>query len=167
MDPQTKKTDVWMLSLADRKASRLLTNPSISESESEATFSPDGRWIAYTSGEGGMPEGATCRSFRPRTGSGKCQAERVGAHPRWGTDGKELFFDIMGTMAAVSVTGLGPETSSDQARRRHCLRDCSAAAPHNFDVADAGQRFLVQLVPGEALPITVVVNWKSGLSLGR
>ena len=40
VDPQTKKTDVWMFSLADRKASPLIDNPSANESE--ATFSPNG-----------------------------------------------------------------------------------------------------------------------------
>ena len=45
--------------------------------------------------------------------------------------------------------------------------------PHNFDVADRAERFLVLLNAGTLTatggppPITVVVNWKSGLSLPR
>ena len=88
------------------------------------------------------------------------------AHPRWGTDGKELFFDIVGTMAFVSVTASGGAELKHGAQKT-LFAGLLGGAPHNFDVADAGQRFLVQLVPSETLPIAVVVNWKSGLSLGR
>ncbi len=48
-----------------------------------ATFSPDGRWIAYGSNESGKPE-IYARPFPAPAGGG-------GA-PRWRRDGKELFF---------------------------------------------------------------------------
>ena len=54
------------------KASPLLNNPLFNESE--ATFSPDGRWIAYTSDEDGSRQ-VFVQSSRPRTGSGECQPE--------------------------------------------------------------------------------------------
>jgi len=164
-DPQTKKPHVWVLSLADRKASRLLNNPSISESESEATFSPDGRWIAYTSGEGNSRK-VLVQKFPTADGTWQASSGGVGAHPRWGTDGKELFFDTIGTMAAVTVTVSGGREFRHGAQRT-LFAGLLGGSTHNFDVADAGRRFLVQLVPGETLPIVVVVNWKTGLALGR
>jgi eukaryotic-like serine/threonine-protein kinase len=161
-DPQTK-TDVWMLPLVgDRTPRRLLAD---SYNESEATFSPDGDWIAYQSDESGARE-VYVRRFP--NADRKWLVSSRGAHPRWGSNGKELFFDNGGTMAAVTVTGLESGGKPGAPTR---LFPGLQNVPHNFDIADtAGRRFLVLLTPGitgEAAPITVVVNWKSGLSLGR
>ena len=92
------------------------------------------------------------------------------ADPRWGSD-DELFFDITGTMAAVRVTGLGVGGEFKPGAPTRLFNGLTALPPHNFDVANAGRRFLVLLAPGAVTgvvaPITIVVNWKSGLSLGR
>ena len=50
--------------------------------ELSATFSPDGRWIAYGSNESREPE-LYVRPFPAPAGGGA---------PRWRQDGKELFF---------------------------------------------------------------------------
>jgi hypothetical protein len=45
--------------------------------------------------------------------------------------------------------------------------------PHSLDIASDGRRFLVLLTANtgtqaaSAVPVTVVVNWKSGLALAR
>ena len=44
-DPKTK-SDLWVLSLADKKATPLVNTPF---NETHAQISPDGKWIAYTS----------------------------------------------------------------------------------------------------------------------
>jgi len=71
----------------------------------------------------------------------------------------------------VSVTGLGPGGEFRPGTPQPLFAGLLDQPPHNFDVADAGQRFLVLMTPGAATgalaPITVVVNWKSGLSLTR
>ena len=166
-DPQTK-TDLWMLPVVgDRKPSRLLATPF---NEGEATFSPDGRWIAYTSDESGTRE-VYVQKF-PTSDRKWHVSNRLAAHPRWGSDGKELFFDSGGTMTAVSITDTGPRGELMPAAPKRLFTGLSDLPPHNFDVAGAGQRFLVLLSPqltstGQLPPITVVVNWKSGLPIGR
>ena len=164
--PQTK-SDLWMLPLAgDRKPVRLLATPF---SEIEATFSPDGRWIAYTSDESGTRQ-VYVQKFPTADRKWQVSSGRLGTHPRWGPDGKELFFDAGGTMMAVSVTRLGPGDEIRPGAPKRLFDGLLALPPHNFDVAHDGRRFLVLLSPGIATrsaPITVVVNWKSGLSLGR
>jgi Tol biopolymer transport system component len=58
--------------------------------ETQGQFSPDGRWIAYTSDETGRNE-VYVRSFP--TGSGKFQiSNNGGTQPRWRGDGKEIYY---------------------------------------------------------------------------
>jgi dipeptidyl aminopeptidase/acylaminoacyl peptidase len=45
--------DIWVLRLSDRKAEPFLATPA---SEASPKFSPDGRWLAYSSNESGRPE---------------------------------------------------------------------------------------------------------------
>ena len=53
-------------------------------------FSPDGRWVAYTSDETGRRE-VFVTSFPP--GGGKWQiSDGGGSQPKWSRDGRELFF---------------------------------------------------------------------------
>ena len=58
--------------------------------EASGVFSPDGRWIAYTSNEAGQPN----VYVQPFLGAGgKYQVSRDGGdQPVWRADGKELFY---------------------------------------------------------------------------
>ena len=49
----TTERDIWVLPLSDRKEQPFLRTPF---TEGAATFSPDGRWLAYVSNETGRPE---------------------------------------------------------------------------------------------------------------
>ena len=65
-------------------------------------FSPDGRWIAYTSDEGGQPN----VYVQPFPGAGgKYQVSRDGgSYPVWRADGKELFYlGADATLMAVPI----------------------------------------------------------------
>ena len=164
-DPQTK-TDLWVLPLGgDRKPSRLLATPF---NESEATLSPDGHWMAYTSDESGARQ-VYVQKFPTSDRKWPVSSGRIGTHAHWSPQGDELFFDGGGIMYAVSVTGLEPGGEFRLGPPKRLFDGLLALAPHNFDVLDAG-RFLVMLAPetgtGTA-PITIVMNWQSGLSLAR
>ena len=69
-------------------------------------FSPDGRWIAYTSNESGQPNVYVQPFLRA---GGKYQVSRDGgSHPVWRADGKELFYlSAAGTMMAVPINATG------------------------------------------------------------
>jgi serine/threonine protein kinase len=58
--------------------------------EEQPQFSPDGKWIAYTSDESGQPE-VYVQPF-PTTGSKWQISNSGGTQPMWRRDGKELFF---------------------------------------------------------------------------
>jgi serine/threonine-protein kinase len=71
--------------------------------ERHGTFSPDGRWLAYTSNESGMYQ-VYVRAFPDK--GGKWQISNAGgAYPLWSSNGHELFFrtDDNRIMAATYV----------------------------------------------------------------
>ena len=74
--------------------------------ETEASISPDGRWMAYGDGRSGTPE-VFVRPFRG-TG-GQKQVSAGGRDPVWSRTGRELFYlgvqDYRITVAGYAVTG--------------------------------------------------------------
>jgi serine/threonine-protein kinase len=54
------------------------------------SFSPDGRWLAYTSNQSGTYQ-VHVRPFPDRGGQWQVSSNG-GTHPEWGRDGKTLFF---------------------------------------------------------------------------
>jgi Tol biopolymer transport system component len=163
-DPQTKQ-DLWVLpTFGDRKPIPYLATPF---SERNASFSPDGRWIAYDSNESGANQ-VYVQSFPVSGRKYQISAGRTAAQlPRWAPNGKELFYDAAGPLTAVDITVAGIEL---QAGAPHELFNAlSALPPHNYDVTRSGDRFLVltnRLISGAGpttMPIVVVLNWQTGL----
>jgi serine/threonine-protein kinase len=82
----------------ERKPSVLLGGPAF---KSHATLSPDGRFLAYTSTEGGLPS-VFVRPFP--SGDARWQISTPqGTEPRWSADGRELFYRWGGTLYAVRI----------------------------------------------------------------
>ncbi len=158
-DPKTQ-SDVWALPLSgDRKPIPVLQTPF---REVGAVFSPDGRWIAYTSDESGREE----VYVTPFPGPGrKWQVSTSGGNlPRWSDTGREVFFDGPGERimaAAVSARG-----DTFQVGRTQPLFEILPQRPGNiFDVTPDGQRFLVNTATRAqtSAPMTLVVNWPAEL----
>ncbi|MDO8677508.1 MAG: protein kinase [Acidobacteriota bacterium] len=162
-DPATKE-DLWVLPLfGDGKPMRVVGSPA---NDAGASFSPDGRWIAYTSDEAGRRQ-VFVQSFPPTGGKWQVSTTNLDTmSPRWRPDGKELFFDVSGQLTVVDLTGTIPGTAFKAGVPTPLFRGLQNLPPHNYDVAPDGRRFLVLSAPSllaEAAPITVVVNWMSGL----
>jgi serine/threonine protein kinase/Tol biopolymer transport system component len=116
--------DVWVLSLPDRKASLYLHNGFLN---SQAQFSPDGHYVAYTTNEPGTYQ-IVVRTFPDPSGNQWVITAQGGAEPLWKRDGQELYYLAPdGKIMAVAVkTGstftAGPPTPLFQTtlpRRRH------------------------------------------------
>jgi Tol biopolymer transport system component len=159
--------DVWLLPMTGDAGTRtpapFLHTPF---NESNARFSPDGKWVAYVSNETGQNEVYVTR-FSRADGSGPAPNGKwpvsPGNYPRWSADGKEIFFVRNGTLMDVPVNA---EANEFQAGTPRSLIDLHApGAGYSYDVAANGHRFLVNtLVEATALPpITLVVNWTGGL----
>jgi len=151
--------DLWVLPLfGDRKPLPFLQTPF---NESPGQFSPDGRWIAYSSNESGRYEVYVTPFPGP---GGKWQVSTAGGDwPRWGRDGKEIFYLAPGfdRLMAAAVNGGASAFEVGDVRP---LFDTGGATPNQawmYDISPDGQRFLVNTLAEEAAsaPITLVVNW--------
>ena len=96
--PQT--LDIWALPLfGDRKPFPVIHTEF---AENQGTFSPDGRWIAYTTDETGQAN-VYVQPFL-RAGGKHRISPNGGRNPHWRADGRELFYlDANGTMTAVPI----------------------------------------------------------------
>jgi Tol biopolymer transport system component len=174
VDPKTGQ-DLWILPISDvKKPIEYLRTPS---TETQARFSPDGRWIAYTSDESGRPEVYVQRF--PKTGS-KWQISTAGGdQPQWRADGKELFYLSLPArqFMAVDIT-TNPSDIVFKAGVPKKLFDATnvltgAVVPglppqrNSYDVMKDGQHFLVNAfsdsIGNVRSSITVVLNWAHDL----
>jgi serine/threonine protein kinase len=165
----TTKThsDLWVLPLSRERKPFPFMQTEFTEEHPQ--FSPDGRWLAYTSNESGTPE-IYVQNFP--ASSGKWQVStRGGSHPRWRGDGKELFYlDVHGKqLMAATIKGDSRTFKADVPVALfdvHVGRFHSGifAGMYQYDVTADGQRFLVNtMVEASSPPITVVLNWAAGL----
>jgi eukaryotic-like serine/threonine-protein kinase len=126
-------------------------------------FSPDGKWIAYTSNESGRAE-VYVRPFSgaPAEPSGKLQVSNNGGeYAVWGPSGREIFYmSVDGTAFAVNTRDLGrTETLPTPVRLfRTCASFETIPGPAFLDTRD-GQRFLVACRMEPPGRFTVLTNW--------
>ena len=153
--------DVWVLPMVppDQTPQAFLRT---NANELQGRFSPDGRWMAYTSDESGVPE-IYVRRFPG--GEGKWRVStNGGAQAQWRGDGKELFYLAAdGRLMAASVT---VDAATFATEAPHALFDTGIRGlfidrRNHYVVTKDGQRFLFNLTGEDDVlaPITVVMNW--------
>jgi hypothetical protein len=129
-------------------------------------FSPDDRWVAYSSDESGRVQ-VYVQPFPP-TGAKWQVSTDGGTEPKWSGDGRELYYLEPGRgIMAVSV-----ETKSAFNYTAPALLVASRAAvggalAQSFDVTQDGRRFLIRERAGDtdpAVPMHVVLNWPALLA---
>ena len=159
MDPKTR-ADLWYLQRKE-DGSGWESHPFLesSFSESQARFSPDGRYVAYQSDESGERE-VYVRPFP--TGKGRPQvSSRGGGRPIWSQDGKELFYVEGNTLMSVSVSTRPAFAMGSVTRLFDRTSLARAGGSSGYDVSADGKRFLVSEPVAETLQpsIRVVENW--------
>jgi Tol biopolymer transport system component len=163
--------DIWYLpdplnKSGDRKPVKFQGTDSV---ESQGQLSPDGRWLAYVSNESGEEE-VYVRPFPSGPGRWKISSGAViSQEPRWQRDGKELFFlenriPVKRLMSVSVQTGKGGDF---QAGVPHALFDFRAIGiiitgnSFLYTPSADGQRFLVRVLPTDAVPtVNVITNWE-------
>jgi Tol biopolymer transport system component len=136
--------------------------------EDQGQFSPDGRWVAYTTNESGQSE-IYVVPFPPAAGGGKWMVSRGGGvMPRWRRNGKELFYIAPDSnMMAVEVnTGAIFQSGTPHALFQSDIIDTGIrTGPLSWDIAPDGNRFLIITeAPGDASSLTVALNWRAQLA---
>ncbi|UCF38968.1 MAG: protein kinase [Acidobacteriota bacterium] len=126
--------------------------------EADPNFSPDGKYVAYTSNETGREEVFVQRF--PDLG-GKIQVSiDGGATPRWRRDGKEIYFVQGDTLFSVSVSsGQDFKVGNPEPLFKHDYLHFDGGP--QYDVSADGQRFVV-IEPTdqqEQSVIRLVQNW--------
>jgi serine/threonine protein kinase len=153
--------DLWIVEPREGATPRaIVAQPQL---QGQGQFSPDGKWLAYTSTESGRPE--IYVSAFP-SGQARTQVSSSGgAQPRWRSDTRELFYvGPDGTLMAVPLsvdgapgtpTALFKETSLRVNNYVFFYGGAAAYAPSRD-----GQRFLVNRMTREpaAGPIQIVVD---------
>jgi Tol biopolymer transport system component len=162
----TNSWDIWIQPTAsEAKAFPFLQSPA---TEIQGQFSPDGKWIAYTSDESGTDQ-VYVRAFAggPASGAKLPVSTGIGRQPRWRGDGREIFYVAGdGKMMAVAVK---PSASSLELGAPAPLFDAhlliAASSPRfHYDVSRDGQQFylLERDKTVKSDPVTVLVDWQAG-----
>ena len=158
---QTEST-LWIFSMRDRKV-RQFPDVRSRAFPTNATFSPDGRWVAYQQGDGTTGEAVTYVQPFPPNGA-KYEISQ-GGRPMWSRDGKEIFFvPAPSQFRSVSVK-TEPVLSFSQpvpVLRRFGL--APPGTPRPYDILSDGRFVMVDAAAassegGPRGQINVVLNW--------
>jgi dipeptidyl aminopeptidase/acylaminoacyl peptidase len=156
-------TGAWMLPLGkDRQPYPLVREQ---PGEPDAKFSPDGKWLAYSSREPGRSElfvqSASARGAKWRI------SPAGGSMPRWRRDGKELFYVASdGVLMAVSIEVTDETLRPGVPQPLFATGLSTMPLPlRSFNVSLDGQRFLMATPEPStgSSSLVVVSNWPAVL----
>jgi Tol biopolymer transport system component len=162
---------IWLLPLGEGTNHKAILLEDSKFNLAVPRFSPDVRWIAYSSDESGRDE-IYVRPFDPSSAMGPSSARSAAAgkwmvskdggnNPIWRRDGKELFYiGLDGSAMTVSVSTSGVFTAGTP----KALFTLPPGVLF-WDVSPDGQKFLLAAPAGANAqsPFTVVLNWQSSL----
>jgi len=152
---------LWLFSLKDRQAKAFGNVTSTTAMFTQSAFSPDGKWVAYSSATEG---GIFVQPFPP-TGAKYEIRHNNGGHTTWSPDGKEIVYvPGGGQFVAVNVMTQPSFAVSDPVAVPRPFSLPGPASPRGYDVGKDG-RFIAVIAAGTSaadrdnLQIEVVLNW--------
>ncbi len=149
--------DMQMLQVGDGKSVPYVATGA---DESQAQFSPDGRYVAYTSTESGQVE-VYVQPF-PATGAKWQVSTAGGEQPRWRSDGGELFYVSPGKqlMAVPLHKGASFDAGTPHPLFSTAISVGYLGVSQAYDVTRDGQKFVIAATDSSTpvSPITVVVE---------
>ncbi|HTY09557.1 MAG TPA: protein kinase [Bacteroidota bacterium] len=153
-----KNGDIWVLPLTDaKKPEQYIASPA---TETDPSFSPDGRWISYMSNESGQNE---LYVVPYPHGGGKYQISTNGADfavpPRWLPDGRSLIYLSGRQVMGVHVT-LSPSFDYSPPQK---IFDLPESWSGSFgDITADGKKFIIGTTksgPVTTSRVNIVVGW--------
>jgi serine/threonine protein kinase/Tol biopolymer transport system component len=152
--------NIWVLPLQGDRKPRSIVQTRFAELW--ATFSPDGKYIAYQSNESGRAEIYVQEFPQPQN---KWQVSTEGGtEPHWRRDGRELFYRAGQRLMAVPVQ-TGTTFTAGVPAALFETRFANVTVRARYRPAPDGQRFLVlaPMAREAEQPAAVVLNWTSAL----
>jgi eukaryotic-like serine/threonine-protein kinase len=153
--------DFWTNGLADRTSTALIQNGFF---HAGAAISPNGRWLAYSSNEGG-PLQVYVQAY-PGPGGRFQVSNDGGAEPRWARDGRTLYYRQAQRMMAVPVETEGLFSAGPSRTLFEGDYTRIGWNQANYDVAPDGKSFLMikGSVQGGPREIGIIGNWLDELT---
>jgi serine/threonine protein kinase len=155
--------DIWLLPVTGDRKPKVFLNGTYNEFDGR--LSPDGRFLAYVSDESGRDE-IYVQPFPDR--SEKWQVStRGGKDPRWGADGREIYYlssdGQMMTVSTGAASAFEPGTPVALFGARVLLPEVDRA---HYAVTADGQTFIVFVASSDrSVPsTTVAVNWMAEMA---
>ena len=164
-DPQ-KGTDLWILPIEGEHKPYPWLSTQFDESSWHG-FSPDGKWIAYSSTETGRSE-IYIQAFvpgEPASGAKWPISSGGGTMPIWRRDGRAMYyFDTKSKMMEVEVT-LGSKIVAGVPKELFDIGPLRADMSRAWSMTGDGQRllFVTRAEDADLSPFTVVLNWMAEL----
>ena len=156
--------DVWVRT-SDAETNPLFDDPDRLHMAPE--FSPNGKWIAYHSGESIGTQHVYVEPFPPTGAKHRVSPDRA-FFPMWSPEGAALFFrPVSGqrvmTMRKVEIS-LTPDFGFSYERTLSLPRFVAVSTQRDYDISPDGAKILLVLPSGgstEALPqrLHIVTNW--------
>ncbi len=154
------RQDIWILPLSGERKPFPFVQSAFDEVG--PAFSPDGKWISYNSNESGSEQVYAAPFPGP---GGRWQVSSAGGSTAaWRKDGRELYFlSTDDKLMAAEVRAEGASLAVGQVRSLFSVRPKRLG--RIYDVTADGRRFVVNtsLQENNALPLTLVANWTSGV----
>lgn len=128
----------------------------------QIALSPDGKWLAYSSIDGSVPQ-IMVRSF-PGPGAVTQVSTDGGTEPVWAPDGKQLFYRRGRRVMAVTVT-TGDRFTMGATRTlfEGPYQTAGIGAGGEISISGDGKRFVMLHQADEEAQIVVVTNWLTEL----
>jgi DNA-binding winged helix-turn-helix (wHTH) protein/Tol biopolymer transport system component len=155
-----KGSDIWYIE--HRGGDSVEPRPFLATdfTEKGATFSPNGRWVAYLSDESGGFEVYVQRF--PEGGGRERISQNGGTGQRWGRDGRKLYYVEGETLVEVAVEPGSEFVVGDSTPLFSYpgLRPRSISTYAQYDVSADGEGFVVrETISQGQMAIHVVQNW--------
>jgi len=147
---------LWTMALPSHARSALIGT---TFDESDAHFSPDGLFIAYTSDESGSGRYDVYIAAFPHGPRLRVSTAEGGRAPRWARDGRELFYLTSDRRLVTVPVRTRPSLELGSGRT---LFTTGATTWSDYDVSMDGKRFIAIVLP-EAAPVAVVQHFVSDL----
>jgi Tol biopolymer transport system component len=167
IDASEKDEDIWALPLRDANPTptKYLATEFI---EAGGRFSPDTKWVVYTSNISGREEVYVSPFPDAAAAPAQMVSTEGGAQARWRPDGRAiLYLSPDHTLMEVEVVRDAPFTVGIPKPLFQAPLASQPADPDGliWDVSPDGQRFLLNRGSDQAppVPLTVVTNWQATL----